>query len=84
VFISRYFIGTNIFPDVLLNDIAGPEGDPLLLSLKLSVDVLVSNSKLGSPDLYALPSLFLEHGALQFCWIFCSGYTGQNFAYPLS
>lgn len=36
-----YFIGTNIFPDVLLNDIAGPEGDPLLLSLKLSVDVLV-------------------------------------------
>ncbi|CAJ2643764.1 unnamed protein product [Trifolium pratense] len=36
-----YFVGTNIFPDVLLNDIAGPEGDPLLLSLKLSVDVLV-------------------------------------------
>ncbi|KAE9586893.1 putative cu(2+)-exporting ATPase [Lupinus albus] len=36
-----YFIGSNIFPDVLLNDIAGPEGDPLLLSLKLSVDVLV-------------------------------------------
>jgi hypothetical protein len=26
----------------LLNDIAGPDGDPLLLSLKLSVDVLVS------------------------------------------
>ncbi|KAL5074532.1 hypothetical protein RYX36_013516, partial [Vicia faba] len=37
----RYFFGTNIFPDVLLNDIAGPEGDRLLLSLKLSVDVLV-------------------------------------------
>ncbi|XP_061374837.1 copper-transporting ATPase PAA2, chloroplastic isoform X2 [Gastrolobium bilobum] len=36
-----YFIGSHIFPDVLLNDIAGPEGDPLLLSLKLSVDVLV-------------------------------------------
>ncbi|CAL0327150.1 unnamed protein product [Lupinus luteus] len=36
-----YFIGSNIFPDVLLNDIAGPEGNPLLLSLKLSVDVLV-------------------------------------------
>ncbi|AES73470.2 copper-transporting ATPase PAA1, putative [Medicago truncatula] len=36
-----YFAGTHIFPDVLLNDIAGPEGDPLLLSLKLSVDVLV-------------------------------------------
>ncbi|KAL3744570.1 hypothetical protein ACJRO7_013787 [Eucalyptus globulus] len=36
-----YYIGTHIFPDVLLNDIAGPDGDPLLLSLKLSVDVLV-------------------------------------------
>nr|POE69257.1 copper-transporting atpase paa2, chloroplastic [Quercus suber] len=36
-----YYIGTHIFPDVLLNDIAGPEGNPLLLSLKLSVDVLV-------------------------------------------
>lgn len=51
VFVSRYFVGSHIFPDVLLNDIAGPEGDPLLLSLKLSVDVLVSNPKLGSPDL---------------------------------
>lgn len=40
----RYYIGTHIFPDVLLNDIAGPDGDPLLLSLKLSVDVLVCNS----------------------------------------
>ncbi|KAI3997491.1 hypothetical protein MKX01_008098 [Papaver californicum] len=36
-----YYIGTDIFPDVLLNDIAGPEGNPLLLSLKLAVDVLV-------------------------------------------
>ncbi|CAL8996018.1 unnamed protein product [Prunus brigantina] len=36
-----YYIGTQIFPDVLLNDIAGPDGDPLLLSLKLAVDVLV-------------------------------------------
>ncbi|PKA53573.1 Copper-transporting ATPase PAA2, chloroplastic [Apostasia shenzhenica] len=36
-----YYIGTNIFPDVLLNDIAGPEGNSLLLSLKLAVDVLV-------------------------------------------
>ncbi|KAJ6743350.1 ATP7 ISOFORM B [Salix viminalis] len=36
-----YFIGSHVFPDVLLNDIAGPDGDPLLLSLKLSVDVLV-------------------------------------------
>lgn len=40
----RYYIGTHAFPDVLLNDIAGPEGNPLLLSLKLSVDVLVSYS----------------------------------------
>ncbi|XP_043704363.1 copper-transporting ATPase PAA2, chloroplastic isoform X2 [Telopea speciosissima] len=36
-----YYIGIHIFPDVLLNDIAGPDGNPLLLSLKLSVDVLV-------------------------------------------
>ncbi|KMT17849.1 hypothetical protein BVRB_2g033820 [Beta vulgaris subsp. vulgaris] len=34
-------IGTKIFPDVLLNDIAGPDGSPLILSLKLAVDVLV-------------------------------------------
>ncbi|XP_044471900.1 copper-transporting ATPase PAA2, chloroplastic isoform X2 [Mangifera indica] len=36
-----YYIGSHIFPDVLLNDIAGPDGNPLLLSLKLAVDVLV-------------------------------------------
>ncbi|XP_010535751.1 PREDICTED: copper-transporting ATPase PAA2, chloroplastic [Tarenaya hassleriana] len=36
-----YYIGSNIFPDVLLNDISGPGGDPLVLSLKLAVDVLV-------------------------------------------
>ncbi|ONK75069.1 uncharacterized protein A4U43_C03F12990 [Asparagus officinalis] len=36
-----YYVGTNIFPDVLLNDIAGPDGNSLVLSLKLSVDVLV-------------------------------------------
>ncbi|XP_068659931.1 copper-transporting ATPase PAA2, chloroplastic isoform X2 [Aristolochia californica] len=36
-----YCIGTHVFPDVLLNDIAGPEGNQLLLSLKLAVDVLV-------------------------------------------
>ena len=36
-----YFIGTNLFPDVLLNDAAGPDGDALLLSLKLAIDVLV-------------------------------------------
>lgn len=41
--LTRYYIGTNVFPDVLLNDIAGSEGDALLLSLKLAVDVLVSN-----------------------------------------
>ncbi|XP_021744076.1 copper-transporting ATPase PAA2, chloroplastic-like isoform X2 [Chenopodium quinoa] len=34
-------IGTKLFPDVLLNDIAGPEGSTLILSLKLAVDVLV-------------------------------------------
>jgi hypothetical protein len=36
-------MGTHIFPEVLLNDISGPDGDSLLLSLKLAVDVLVSN-----------------------------------------
>ncbi|XP_057525223.1 copper-transporting ATPase PAA2, chloroplastic [Amaranthus tricolor] len=34
-------IGAKLFPDVLLNDMAGPEGSPLILSLKLAVDVLV-------------------------------------------
>ncbi|RZC15188.1 Copper-transporting ATPase PAA2, chloroplastic [Glycine soja] len=38
-----YSVGSHIFPEVLLNDIAGPEGDPLLLSLKLSVDVFLQN-----------------------------------------
>ncbi|XP_078164983.1 copper-transporting ATPase PAA2, chloroplastic isoform X2 [Carex rostrata] len=36
-----YYIGTNIFQDVLLNDISGPDGSSLLLSLKLAIDVLV-------------------------------------------
>lgn len=36
-------MGTHLFPEVLLNDISGPDGDSLLLSLKLAVDVLVSN-----------------------------------------
>ncbi|KAI3468055.1 hypothetical protein Pfo_024718 [Paulownia fortunei] len=36
-----HYIGTHIFPDVLLNDIAGPDGNSLLLSMKLAVDVLV-------------------------------------------
>ncbi|KAL5995325.1 Copper-transporting ATPase paa2, chloroplastic [Asimina triloba] len=40
-----YYAGTQVFPDVLLNDIAGPDGNSLLLSLKLAVDVLVSNHK---------------------------------------
>ncbi|KAL9227217.1 hypothetical protein vseg_002937 [Gypsophila vaccaria] len=34
-------IGAKLFPDVLLNDLAGPDGSPLILSLKLAVDVLV-------------------------------------------
>lgn len=41
----RYYIGAQIFPDVLLSDMAGPDGNPFLLSLKLSVDVLVSNAE---------------------------------------
>lgn len=40
----RSSIGAKFFPDVLLNDIAGPDGSPLILSLKLAVDVLVSNN----------------------------------------
>ncbi|KAL4564464.1 hypothetical protein LXL04_028528 [Taraxacum kok-saghyz] len=36
-----YYVGVHIFPDVLLNDISGPMENPLLLSLKLSTDVLV-------------------------------------------
>ncbi|GMH06931.1 hypothetical protein Nepgr_008771 [Nepenthes gracilis] len=40
-FVFWYLIGTQIFPNVLLNEIAGTDGSPLLLSLKLSVDVLV-------------------------------------------
>ena len=36
-----YFLGTHLYPDVLLNDAAGPDGDALLLSLKLAIDVLV-------------------------------------------
>ncbi|KAG0480201.1 hypothetical protein HPP92_011059 [Vanilla planifolia] len=36
-----YYIGIDLFPNVLLNDVAGPEGSSLLLSLKLAVDVLV-------------------------------------------
>ena len=46
--VLRYYLGTHMFPDVLLNDIAGPDGNSLLLSLKLSVDVLVSHTVLVS------------------------------------
>ncbi|KAG5591096.1 hypothetical protein H5410_041610, partial [Solanum commersonii] len=57
-----YYIGSNIFPDVLLNDIAGPEGDPLLLSLKLAVDVLVRHGCL-------LPLCFRPcHTNCNSCW----------------
>ncbi|KAI3754847.1 hypothetical protein L1987_54639 [Smallanthus sonchifolius] len=36
-----YYVGVHVFPDVLLNEISGPEGSSLLLSLKLSTGVLV-------------------------------------------
>ncbi|XVE53834.1 hypothetical protein DITRI_Ditri03aG0033800 [Diplodiscus trichospermus] len=52
-----YAAGSHIFPDVLLNDIAGPDGDPLLLSLKLAVDVLVSNLMFSCVS-YQLMALF--------------------------
>ena len=50
-------MGTHIFPEVLLNDISGPDGDSLLLSLKLAVDVLVSN-----PATVFLNSAFQKNG----------------------
>ncbi|KAL3690493.1 hypothetical protein R1sor_016802 [Riccia sorocarpa] len=36
-----YYFGTQVFPDVLYSDAAGPDGSALLLSLKLAIDVLV-------------------------------------------
>eukprot|EP00252_Welwitschia_mirabilis_P018618 TRINITY_DN4135_c0_g1_i1.p1 TRINITY_DN4135_c0_g1~~TRINITY_DN4135_c0_g1_i1.p1 ORF type:complete len:935 (+),score=209.97 TRINITY_DN4135_c0_g1_i1:106-2805(+) len=36
-----YYLGTSIFPDVLLNDISGSDASSLLLSLKLATNVLV-------------------------------------------
>nr|ATG71103.1 P-Type ATPase [Callitropsis vietnamensis] len=36
-----HYFGTSIFPDVLFNDLAGPEESSLLLSLKLAINVLV-------------------------------------------
>lgn len=40
-FLFWNFLGTDLFPNVLMNDAAGPEGSALLLSLKLAIDVLV-------------------------------------------
>ena len=37
----RMTVGTAAFPSVLLSEVAGEEGSPLLLSLKLAIDVLV-------------------------------------------
>ncbi|GLT25639.1 hypothetical protein SLA2020_007570 [Shorea laevis] len=36
-----YYVGSHLFPDVLLNDITGPDGNPFLLSLELAVNVLL-------------------------------------------
>uniref|UniRef100_A0A0C9S3V5 TSA: Wollemia nobilis Ref_Wollemi_Transcript_28344_3340 transcribed RNA sequence n=1 Tax=Wollemia nobilis TaxID=56998 RepID=A0A0C9S3V5_9CONI len=36
-----YYFGTSFFPDVLLNDIVGPDESSLLLGLKLATNVLV-------------------------------------------
>ncbi|KAG6770460.1 hypothetical protein POTOM_026143 [Populus tomentosa] len=52
-----YYTGSHFFPDVLLNDIAGPDGDPLLLSLKLSVDVLTGTLTEGKPAVSAVSSI---------------------------
>ncbi|KAH9298590.1 hypothetical protein KI387_030272, partial [Taxus chinensis] len=38
---DKYYFGTSIFPNVLLNDIAGPDESSILLSLKLAINVLV-------------------------------------------
>lgn len=56
----RYYIGSNAFPDVLLNNIAGPDGDPLLLSLKLAVDVLVSHGDFSSFSLRDLNCIYKQ------------------------
>ncbi|KAK1264255.1 hypothetical protein QJS04_geneDACA013479 [Acorus gramineus] len=45
---------------VLLNDIAGPEGNSLLLSLKLSVDVLTGTLTEGKPAVTGVASLSLD------------------------
>lgn len=40
-FLFWNFLGEHIFPDVLMDEVANPEGSTLFLSLKLSIDVLV-------------------------------------------
>ncbi|GAB4836923.1 Copper-transporting ATPase paa2, chloroplastic [Ancistrocladus abbreviatus] len=64
-----YFLGTQFFPDVLLNEIAGPDDSTLLLSLKLSVDVLVVSCPcalgLATPTAILVgTSLGAKHGLL--------------------
>ncbi|XP_024445979.1 copper-transporting ATPase PAA2, chloroplastic isoform X2 [Populus trichocarpa] len=59
-----YYIGSHVFPDVLLNDIAGPDGDPLLLSLKLSVDVLTGTLTEGKPAVSAVASISYEESEI--------------------
>ncbi|GMH23011.1 hypothetical protein Nepgr_024854 [Nepenthes gracilis] len=46
-FVLWYLIGTQIYLKVLLNEIASPNGCPLLSSLKLAVDVLEVSSPMN-------------------------------------
>lgn len=41
IFVFWYFLGINLYLDVLLNDVVGLDGDVLLLSFKFVIDVLV-------------------------------------------
>ncbi|KAJ6914743.1 hotosynthetic electron transport chain [Populus alba x Populus x berolinensis] len=59
-----YYTGSHFFPDVLLNDIAGLDGDPLLLSLKLSVDVLTRTLTEGKPAVSAVSSISYEESEI--------------------
>ncbi|KZV51845.1 hypothetical protein F511_06888 [Dorcoceras hygrometricum] len=58
-----YYIGTHMFPDVLLNDIAGPDGNSLLLSMKLAVDVLTGTLTEGKPAVASVACL--DHDELE-------------------